>query len=397
MKPNNCINTLLFICLVASNLQAQKTCISGDCVNGEGIILKQNGDSVISKFVNGKPTNQVLVASKNHRQYRLTSVANTKWYLEKSGDSLRIGQGAAINQVFVVDSSQPIYLVSKKGDLLSQLNNRIIHFESDGFIKAYEHRNFDKSNRFVIVSNSTDYLFQNYENNIPGTGFLYIASTNKFIHFKIVNDNYEFYNDKDKLAFDAKYKSLQSFSLGGFDEYYFDNFDKQRTIASLEQYIARLKNTLLKPLIDFNKVVEHAKTEDISFKLQPKPVQESSKQNTYTLTYEDWVIEIQKEVQLMCKTEFAKPYREYVAENNIVSFMPKDYEIVYNITRDANNKIIGLGELSSNNKIAFLVPAFKKAFDNIIKGKNIYVQDAKYKHFDLSTRKEFSFKFKLNR
>ncbi len=390
------LQTLCFAC-IATQIQAQKKCISGDCTNGYGVVLHANGDSVISKFENGKPTDQVIVASNQHKKYRLTSVANAKWYLEKFGDSLRVGQGAVINQVFVVDSAKSIYFLSKKGDLLSQLKNRTIHFESDGFIRAYEHLENNKSNRFVITSNSVDYLFQNYENNVALSGFLYIASSNKFIHFKNKNDKYEFYNDKDKLSFDNKYKSLSSFSLGGFDEYYFDNFDKQRTIVGLEQYIAKLKITLLKPLINFNNVVEHAKMEDISFKLQPKPVQEFSKQNTFTLTYEEWVSEIQKEVQYLCKTEFAKAYRAYLDEDKIVSFMPKDYEIVYNITRDANNKIIGLGELSSNNKIAFLVPAFKKAFNNIINGKTIQVSDAKYKHFDLTTRKEFSFKFKLAR
>ncbi|MFY8128264.1 MAG: hypothetical protein ACOVMM_07780 [Chitinophagaceae bacterium] len=378
-------------------LKAQKKCISGDCYNGHGVVLKQNGDSIISDFVNGKVTNQVLVASKNNHVYRLTSVSNTKWYLEKSGDSLRIGKGAVINQVFVVDSTHPIYFLSKKGDLLSQLNNRIIHFESDGFIRAYENRNNDESSRFVITSNSMDYLFQNYENNKAVNGFLFISSTNRFIHFKNVDNKYEFYNDKDKQIFDAKYKSLNSFSLGGFDEYYFDNFTKQRTISSLEQYITKLKNTLLKPLDDFNKVVEHAKKEYINFKLQPEPIQEFSKQITITLTYQEWINEMQKEVQYLCKTEFAKAYNDFLDEDKIFSFMPKDFEIFYNITRDGNNKIIGLGELSSNNKISFLVPAFKKAFSNITSEKTIYVTNAKYNHFDLKTMKEFGFKFKLER
>jgi hypothetical protein len=43
------------------------------------------------------------------------------------------------------------------------------------------------------------------------------------------------------------------------------------------------------------------------------------------------------------------------------------------------------------------VAAFKKAFDNITKNKTIQVSNAKYNHFDLTTMKEFSFKFKLAR
>jgi hypothetical protein len=42
MNPNNCIYIILFICLLASNIQAQKTCISGDCINGFGVALKQH-------------------------------------------------------------------------------------------------------------------------------------------------------------------------------------------------------------------------------------------------------------------------------------------------------------------------------------------------------------------
>ena len=385
----------LIFTLTIDNLQAQKKCLSGDCYNGYGIVLKQNGDTVISDFTNGKVTNQVLVASKNHKQYTLINVTNTKWYLEKGGDSLRIGQGALINQKLVVDSSQTIYFLSKKGDLLSQLNNRIIHFTNDNLIKAYKHRTNDKSSRFDVSSNGVDYLFQNYENNIAVNGFLYSASSNKFIHFKIIDNKFQFFSDKDKLDFQAKSKFLTNFSLGGFDEYYFDNFENQRTIADLEQYISKLKNTLLKPLNDFNKIVEHAKNEYKNFQQQPQPDKTNNSQNTITLTYPQWTDLIKKEVIQVCKSSYTQAYEDFLFDSQLSGLPTDDEEVVYNISRDNGNKIIGLGELSSNNKVSFLVPAFKKAFSNLTKNNNYIVPNAVRKYYDFKTKKSYDFKLKL--
>ena len=45
----------LFIVLffVLSNINAQKTCLTGNCIDGPGVMLNKDGDTTISIFKNG--------------------------------------------------------------------------------------------------------------------------------------------------------------------------------------------------------------------------------------------------------------------------------------------------------------------------------------------------------
>ncbi|MBA4258489.1 MAG: hypothetical protein C0446_04955 [Chitinophaga sp.] len=100
---------VLFLGLV--NINAQKTCLSGNCTDGPGVMLNNDGDTTISIFKNGNIGDQVIVAKKNHQAYSLISVGANRWFLEKSGDSLRIGQGAIVNKRLQED----IILLLRKG------------------------------------------------------------------------------------------------------------------------------------------------------------------------------------------------------------------------------------------------------------------------------------------
>ncbi|MEI2711107.1 MAG: hypothetical protein V9E96_19125 [Chitinophagaceae bacterium] len=126
-----------------------------------------------------------------------------------------------------------------------------------------------------------------------------------------------------------------------------------------------------------------------------QPVKTNNSQNTITLTYAQWTDLIKKEVIQVCKSSYTQAYDDFLFDSQLSGLPTDDEEVVYNISRDNGNKIIGLGELSSNNKVSFLVPAFKKAFSNLTKNNNYIVPNAVRKYYDFKTKKSYDFKLKL--
>jgi hypothetical protein len=188
--------------------------------------------------------------------------------------------------------------------------------------------------------------------------------------------------------------SIIGFSLNGFDEYYFNNFDKQRTIDGLEQYILKLKNTLLRPVDNCIKLVEHATAEFEKLIQKNKEEVAKSASNPITLSNEEWNEQLRKKVLEICKSDFEQEYNAYLSDKELLDLPTKDDEILYNLSRD-NGNIISLSIYASNGALKFLIPAFKMAFSRILKANSYIVPSATRKFFDLKTSQSFDFRMKL--
>lgn len=381
------LSTILF------ELNAQKTCLVGNCINGPSTLLNAKGDTVITNYKDGKPTDELLYASKNYGKFSVTSIDVKKWYLDKREDTITIGKGVILEGKLTRDTEKPGYKIIKNGDRSLYFDNTIITFQVGQPIRAYINNKLNNQNRLEIVSNGNDYVLYNIEAGKIINGFMYINKTNSFIHFYAVNTVATLYNPNDQQVFSEKMKALSSFTLYGFDEYYYNNFTNQRTIASLELYILRLKNSLLKPLDAFVTIVENAKVEFENFTQKQKTAIESTKKNTTTLTYEAWRDLLKKEVIEICKTQFKQEYEDFLFDQKLSGLPTKEDEILYNLSRDGNN-IISLLDDNSNESLKFLQNAFKIAFAKLNKTNSYIVPSALRKYYD-SKRKKYDFQLKL--
>lgn len=388
------ISLLIVLFFVLFNLNAQKTCISGNCTDGPSIMLNKDGDTTISNFKNGNISDQVIVAKKNHQAYSLISVGTSRWFLEKSGDSLRIGQGAIVNKSLQEDISKGYYFITKKGDIFFENNKQLLQFTSGKTIKAKIKTTEPQKNRLDFVSNGSDYIVFHYELNKAVKGFFFVNATKRIVYFDVVDSRLVFSNSADNELFKQIESSIVSFSLNGFDEYYFKNFDNQRTIDGLEQYILKLKNTLLKPVDNCVKLVEHATVEFEKLIQKNKVELDKSTSNPISLTNEQWNEMLRKKVIEICKSDFEQEYNAYLSDKELLDLPSKDDEILYNLSRD-NSNIITLSNYSSNGELKFLIPAFKMAFSRIVKTNSYIVPSATRKYFDLKTSQSFDFRMKL--
>ncbi|WP_439506184.1 hypothetical protein [Sediminibacterium sp.] len=393
MSKNSCF-LLIALSFTFLNLNAQKTCIIGNCVDGLGVMLNKDGDTTISFFKNGNISDQVIVANKNHQAYSLVSVGVNKWFLEKSGDSLRIGQGAIVNKKLQEDISKGYYFITKKGDIFFENNKQLLQFTSGKTIKAKIKTTDSQKNRLDFVSNGSDYIVFHYELGKAVNGFFFVNATKRVISFDVVESRLVFNNSADNVLFKQIESSIIGFSLNGFDEYYFNNFDKQRTIEGLEQYILRLKNTLLRPVDNCIKLVEHATVEFEKMIETNKAEVDNRKNNPITLSYEEWNELLRKKVIEICKSDFQEEYSTYLSDKELLDLPSKDDEILYNLSRD-NNNIISLSIYASNGALKFLIPAFKMAFSRIVKANSYIVPSAVRKFYDLKTSQTFDFRMKL--
>ncbi|MFY8025000.1 MAG: hypothetical protein ACOVNO_06600 [Sediminibacterium sp.] len=385
---------LIVLFFLLFSLKAQKTCLSGNCIDGPGIILQKDGDTTISNFKNGNISDQVIVAKKNHQAYSLISVGTTRWFLEKSGDSLRIGQGAIVNKRLQEDISKGYYFITKKGDIFYENNKQLLQFTNGKNLKAKIKLNEPQKNWLDFVSNGSDYIVFHYEFNKAVKGFFFVNATKRIIYFDVVDSRLVFNNSADNELFKQIESSIIGFSLNGFDEYYFNNFDKQRTIDGLEQYILKLKNTLFKPVDNCIKLVEHATAEFEKLIQKNKEEVAKSTSNPITLTNEQWNEILRKKVVEICKSDFENEYNAYLSDKELLDLPSKDDEILYNLSRD-NSNIISLSNYASNGALKFLIPAFKMAFSRIVKANSYIVPSATRKYFDLKTAQSFDFRMKL--
>jgi hypothetical protein len=381
--------------ILLQNLDAQKTCISGDCVNGAGKILKANGDTIIGVYKNGKLINELFVAGKNHLTYNLASLETNRWFLNKRGDSLNIGIGVIAGSTVKKDISNGLYLFTKRGDAFLEKNNAKISFEVDKPIKATIFNIGQQTSTVEFISNGADYVLYNFILGKATNGIAFINSTKRYIYFDIINNNVVLNNAADKNSVQQKIASINNFSLGGFDELYFNNFTNQRTINELESYVTKLKTTLIKPIDDCMKLLETAYLEFQRISQNPIIKKQPIKQKPIvSLTHEEWNELFKKELMETCKSEYPEQYQAFLDDESLVGLPSRDKEVVYNITRDENN-FIALADFSNNNKLPFLIPAFKITFAYLLK-KNFYiVPSAKAKHFDINTNKYFDFRVRL--
>lgn len=376
------------------NLKAQKTCLSGNCIDGPSVMLQKDGDTTISNFKNGKVSDQVIVANKNHQAYSLISVGVSRWFLEKSGDSLRIGQGAIVNNNLQADILKGFYFITKKGDIFFENNKQLLEFTNGKAIKAKIKTNEPQKNWLDFLSNGSDYIVFHYELGKAVNGFFFVNATKRTVYFDVVDRRLVFSNSADNVLFKQIESSIIGFSLNGFDEYYFNNFDKQRTIDGLEQYILKLKSTLLRPVDNCIKLVEHATVEFEKFIQKNKDEVAKSAGNPITLSYEEWSELLRKKVLEICKSDFQEEYNAYLSDKELLDLPSKDDEILYNLSKD-NNNIISLSNYTSNGALKFLIPAFKMAFSRIVKANSYIVPSATRKYFDLKTAQSFDFRMKL--
>ncbi|MFN3299068.1 MAG: hypothetical protein ACK41Z_02640 [Sediminibacterium sp.] len=376
------------------SLNAQKTCISGNCTDGPGVMLNKDGDTTVSIFKNGNISEQVIVANKNHQAYSLMSVGASKWFLEKSGDSLRIGQGAVVNKSLQVEISKGYYFITKKGDIFFENNKQLLQFTNGKTIKATIKITEPQKNRLDFVSNGTDYIVFHYDFGKAVNGFFYVNATKRVVSFDVVESRLVFNNSADNELFKQIESSIIGFSFNGFDEYYFNNFDKQRTIDGLEQYILKLKNTLLRPVDNCVKLVEHATAEFEKLIQKNKGEVEKRITNSITLSYEQWNELLRKKVVEICKSDFQEEYNAYLSDEELLGLPSKDNEVLYNLNRDQDN-LISLSNYASNGALKFLIPAFKMAFSKILKANSYIVPSATRKFFDLKTSQSFDFRMKL--
>lgn len=376
------------------NLKAQKTCLSGNCIDGPSVMLQKDGDTTISNFKNGKVSDQVIVANKNHQAYSLISVGTSRWFLEKSGDSLRIGQGAIVNNNLQADILKGFYFITKKGDIFFENNKQLLEFTNGKAIKAKIKTNEPQKNWLDFLSNGSDYIVFHYELGKAVNGFFFVNATKRTVYFDVVDRRLVFSNSADNVLFKQIESSIIGFSLNGFDEYYFNNFDKQRTIDGLEQYILKLKSTLLRPVDNCIKLVEHATVEFEKFIQKNKEEVAKSAGNPITLSYEEWSELLRKKVLEICNSDFQEEYNAYLSDKELIDLPSKDDEILYNLSKD-NNNIISLSNYTSNGALKFLIPAFKMAFSRIVKANSYIVPSATRKYFDLKTAQSFDFRMKL--
>lgn len=376
------------------NLKAQKTCLSGNCIDGPSVMLQKDGDTTISNFKNGKVSDQVIVANKNHQAYSLISVGTSRWFLEKSGDSLRIGQGAIVNNNLQADILKGFYFITKKGDIFFENNKQLLEFTNGKAIKAKIKTNEPQKNWLDFLSNGSDYIVFHYELGKAVNGFFFVNATKRTVYFDVVDKRLVFSNSADNVLFKQIESSIIGFSLNGFDEYYFNNFDKQRTIDGLEQYILKLKSTLLRPVDNCIKLVEHATVEFEKFIQKNKEEVAKSASNPITLSYEEWSELLRKKVLEISKSDFQEEYNAYLSDKELLDLPSKDDEILYNLSKD-NNNIISLSNYTSNGALKFLIPAFKMAFSRIVKANSYIVPSATRKYFDLKTAQSFDFRMKL--
>lgn len=376
------------------NLKAQKTCLSGNCIDGPSIMLQKDGDTTISNFKNGKVSDQVIVANKNHQAYSLISVGTSRWFLEKSVDSLRIGQGAIVNNNLQADILKGFYFITKKGDIFFENNKQLLEFTNGKAIKAKIKTNEPQKNWLDFLSNGSDYIVFHYELGKAVNGFFFVNASKRTVYFDVVDRRLVFSNSADNVLFKQIESSIIGFSLNGFDEYYFNNFDKQRTIDGLEQYILKLKSTLLRPVDNCIKLVEHATVEFEKFIQKNKEEVAKSAGNPITLSYEEWSELLRKKVFEICKSDFQEEYNAYLSDKELLDLPSKDDEILYNLSKD-NNNIISLSNYTSNGALKFLIPAFKMAFSRIVKANSYIVPSATRKYFDLKTAQSFDFRMKL--
>lgn len=402
MKPNKYIHLILFFCLLALNLQAQKTCISGDCINGEGKILKANGDTICSFYKNGEIGNQFLLAGKNHQTYHLISVDITKNYIKKWNDSLQIGYGAIINKHFTYDESKGYYLITRKGDRLFGTQKKLIQFINGKAINAVINLGNGNQNRLEIVSNGRDYIAYYFEQNKPVNGFLFLNASKQIISFDVVDERLVFSSSTENQLFQQAENAIKSFTLYEFDEYYFNKYEQQRTINDVEMYVAKLKNTVLKPVDEFNILVDNALAEFEKLKLQKTTAKQTKSKMVISLTNEQWNDLVKKELIETCKSEFPKEYEAYLFNKSLSDLPTKDDQILYNLSRDVNNTI-SLLDFYTNGKLNFLAPAFKMTIAYLLKKNNYNVTAIDKKFYDLSTLKnndynsliKYEFKVKL--
>lgn len=376
------------------NLKAQKTCLSGNCIDGPSVMLQKDGDTTISNFKNGKVSDQVIVANKNHQAYSLISVGTSRWFLEKSGDSLRIGQGAIVNNNLQSDILKGFYFITKKGDIFFENNKQLLEFTNGKAIKAKIKTNEPQKNWLDFLSNGSDYIVFHYEFGKAVNGFFFVNATKRTVYFDVVDRRLVFSNSADNVLFKQIESSIIGFSLNGFDEYYFNDFDKQRTIDGLEQYILKLKSTLLRPVDNCIKLVEHATVEFEKFIQKNKEEVAKSAGNPITLSYEEWSELLRKKVLEICNSDFQEEYNAYLSDKELIDLPSKDDEILYNLSKD-NNNIISLSNYTSNGALKFLIPAFKMAFSRIVKANSYIVPSATRKYFDLKTAQSFDFRMKL--
>jgi hypothetical protein len=390
----NIFTLIIALSTLLLSASAQKTCISGNCTDGPGIMLNKDGDTTISVFKNGNISDQVIVANKNHQAYSLMSVGVSKWFLEKSGDSLRIGQGAVVNKSLQADISKGYYFITKKGDIFFENNKQLLQFTNGKSIKAKIKTTEPQKNRLDFLSNGSDYIVFHYELGKAVNGFFFVNATKRVISFDVVESRLVFNNSVDNVLFKQIESSIIGFSLNGFDEYYFNNFDKQRTIDGLEQYILKLKNTLLRPVDNCIKLVEHATAEFEKLIQKNKEEVAKSASNPITLSNEEWNEQLRKKVLEICKSDFEQEYNAYLSDKELLDLPTKDDEILYNLSRD-NGNIISLSIYASNGALKFLIPAFKMAFSRILKANSYIVPSATRKFFDLKTSQSFDFRMKL--
>jgi hypothetical protein len=390
----NIFTLIIALSTLLLSASAQKTCISGNCTDGPGIMLNKDGDTTISVFKNGNISDQVIVANKNHQAYSLMSVGVSKWFLEKSGDSLRIGQGAVVNKSLQADISKGYYFITKKGDIFFENNKQLLQFTNGKSIKAKIKTTEPQKNRLDFVSNGSDYIVFHYELGKAVNGFFFVNATKRVVSFDVVESRLVFNNSADNVLFKQIESSIIGFSLNGFDEYYFNNFDKQRTIDALEQYILKLKNTLLRPVDNCVKLVEHATAEYEKLIQKNKGEVEKSISDPITLSYEQWNELLRKKVIEICKSDFQEEYNVYLSDEELLGLPSKDNEVLYNLNRDQNN-LISLSNYASNGALKFLIPAFKMAFSKILKANSYIVPSATRKFFDLKTSQSFDFRMKL--
>lgn len=390
----NIFTLIIALSTLLLSASAQKTCISGNCTDGPGIMLNKDGDTTISVFKNGNISNQVIVANKNHQAYSLMSVGVSKWFLEKSGDSLRIGQGAIISKSLQTDISKGYYFITKKGDIFFENNKQLLQFTNGKSIKAKIKTTEPLKDRLDFLSNGSDYIVFHYELGKAVNGFFFDNATKRVVVFDVVDSRLVFNNSADNVLFKQIESSIIGFSLNGFDEYYFNNFDKQRTIDALEQYILKLKNTLLRPVDNSVKLVEHATAEFEKLVQKKKGEVEKSASNPITLTYEQWNELLRKKVVEICKSDFLEEYNAYLSDEELLGLPSKDNEVLYNLSRDQGN-LISLSNYASNGALKFLIPAFKMAISKILKANSYIVPSATRKFFDLKTSQSFDFRMKL--
>lgn len=390
----NIFTLIIALSTLLLSASAQKTCISGNCTDGPGIMLNKDGDTTISVFKNGNISNQVLVANKNHQAYSLMSVGVSKWFLEKSGDSLRIGQGAIVNKSLQTDISKGYYFITKKGDIFFENNKQLLQFTNGKSIKAKIKTTEPLKDRLDFLSNGSDYIVFHYELGKAVNGFFFDNATKRVVTFDVVDSRLVFNNSADNVLFKQIESSIIGFSLNGFDEYYFNNFDKQRTIDALEQYILKLKNTLLRPVDNCVKLVEHATAEYEKLIQKNKGEVEKSISDPITLSYEQWNELLRKKVIEICKSDFQEEYNAYLSDEELLGLPSKDNEVLYNLSRDQGN-LISLSNYASNGALKFLIPAFKMAISKILKANSYIVPSATRKFFDLKTSQSFDFRMKL--